>query len=246
MNRIDIFTDIASLFDLRRGIITHIAREHNPNFTWSLFDPIYQKRKMDYFIREDIGITPEKYKERYSRISIDDWADEKECYFYPTHLTDSMLQIVRGLEYGETATILMDKLTLTVNTYPFEFSEELRNHLYISLKGAFKIPIDIRFVRLVEDELTGPYLNNYHYVFRYDQLISEKNKVWFDTLKDIRNLGTKYIVPDLLAKNYDPESAGVLRSVSVKEHIGKLSAVMGGTVFFIPVDKKIYQFKDKF
>lgn len=245
MEKIDIYSDIGSFFDLRRGIITHLSRENgHPEFKWELFDPIYQKRKMDYFIREDLGITPEGYNERYARRTIDDWADENECYFYPTNLSSEILQIVRSIEYGSSHTIIMSSLTLSINIYPFDMSPALEQELLGTLRAAFKIPVDVKLINVPDSDITAPYLNSFDYVFRYDHLIRPTSKRWFETLGDLRKMGTKYIVPNLLAKNYSEESGSTLKTVSVEDHIRKCSGVLGGSVIFIPVDKKIYQFKD--
>lgn len=244
-NTLNIYTELNSLFDIRRGILTHLARENgNPDFKWEQFDPIYQKRNMDYFNRPDIGITPEGYKERYNRRSIEDWADENECYFYPTNLLSEMFQIVRSIEFGSSSTIMLSDMNLTINCFPFELSDRLKAELIVHLQASIKFKVGIKLVYIDYDNMTAPYLNSFDYVFKYDLLISSKSKPWFESLKDVKKPGTKYIVPDLLAKDYSEESNPQLGSVSVADHIRKCSAVLGGLVIFIPVDKKLYQFKD--
>ena len=237
-NTLDIYSELNSFFDIRRGIITHLARENGfLDFKWEQFDSIYQKRKMDYFNRPSIGITPEGYAERYDRRSIDDWADSNECYFYPTNLASEMFQLVRGIEFGSTQTIMVEKMNLTINCFPFILSNELKAELIVSLQSTFKFPVGIKIVYLPYEKLTAPYLNMFDYVFKYDLLIDKNSKAWFETVGELNRYGTKYIVPDLLAKNYNPESAGVLKTVNVDDHIRKCSAVLGGSVIFIPAKR---------
>ena len=238
-----IYSEIGSFFDLRRGILTHLARENgHPNFKWEQFENVYKERRMDYFNRPDLGITNEGYSDRYDKMTIDDWADENECYFYPTNLPSELPQIVRGIEFGSVSTIMLDKMKMVVNLYPFEFSDALESELHNTLAAAFKIPIAISFINRPYEQLTAPYLNNYDYVFKYDLLISSRSMSWFKSFTDIKRGGTKYIVPSLLAKNYSEDAEEALKTVSVEDHIRKCSAVLGGAVIFIPVDKSLYQY----
>lgn len=241
MNPIRIYTDLDSIFDTRRGIITHIAKEFNSSFTWDLFKPIYDERRIDIFNRPSLGITPEKYEERFKARSVEDWADENECYFYPSNLLSEILQIVRSIEYGSTSTILASRLSMSINLYPFSLSTALQDELTSHVLGAFKIPVDLSLVYIPYEAQTGPYLNNFDYVFRYHHLLRPESESWFKTIMQIARPGTKYIVPDILAKEFDSEGDNaVLYSMSIEDHIKRCSATLGGGVIFIPTGNKLF------
>lgn len=245
MSTLRVYSDIDSLFDTRRGILTHLAKKTKPDFTWDLFEPIYSDRRMDYFNRPSLGITQEGFEELWAKRSTDDWADDNECYFFPTNLLDEMLQIVRGIEFGSRQTIMVSKFQISINCYPFKFSDELADQLLEHIYGAFKLPVEVKLVDVPYDLQTAPYLNDYNYVFRYGHLLRPEFKRWHETLPNVVNPGTVYVVPELLAKEF---SEGIdvdpLRETSTGDHIRRLSALLGGVVIFIPTDKKLFATKE--
>ena len=96
------FTNLDSLFDSRRGILTHVALESgNTRFDWNTnMAEIYKRRRYDYFNQPELGITQEKFEARYAGRSIDDWADNKQCFFYPSRLIKNMFRMVHEVEFG--------------------------------------------------------------------------------------------------------------------------------------------------
>lgn len=245
MRTLRIYTDLDSAFDTRRGIITHLAKDANPNFTWDTFKSIYDDRLYDIYNRPSLGVTPEAYEARYAIRTVDDWADDQECYFFPTNLFDEMLQIVRGIEFGSTRTIEVSKFELSVNCYPFKLSDVLADQLIASIQSVFKLPVEVRLTDVPYDLQTAPYLNDYDYVFRYGHLLRPEFGAWAKTILNVVSPGTKYIVPELLANPFgDGEDVAPLKDTSVGDHIRRNSALLGGVVILIPTDKKLYSSKE--
>lgn len=245
MASLRLYSGLDDFFDTRRGIITKIAREHNPNFQWSDFEEVYKGRRMDTYNRPSLGITPEKFEERFAKRSIDDWADENECFFYPSNLVTEIIQIVRGMEFGAHETIHVSKISLSLNCYPFVLSDELAAELVSVVEGSFKLPIDVRLVNVEYEKQTAIYLNGYDYVFRYGHLLRPEYKAWFETIAQAPRAGTKYIVPELLVKDFaDTTDTKFLNDIPIGDHIRKCSAVLGGVAIFVPVDKKLFDYQE--
>lgn len=245
MATLRLYSDLDSFFDTRRGILTKIARETKPNFEWSDYAEVYKARRMDTYVRPDLGITPEKFEERFAKRSIDDWADENECYFFPTNLITEIIQIVRGMEFGAHETIQISKISLSLNCYPFVLSDELAAELVSVVETSFKLPVEVRLVNVEYDKQTAIYLNGYDYVFRYGHLLRPEFKVWFETITTAQKAGTVYIVPELLVKAFaDSAETKFLNDVPIGDHIRKCSSVLGGVAIFVPVDKKLFDYQE--
>lgn len=246
MSIITVYTDIDTLFDTRRGILEHMAREAGvKNFEWRMYEPFYKSRTLDYFEKPEFGITHAKFVERFGKRSVDDWVDDKYCYFYPSNIIYSILPSIRSIEFGSNQTIQASKIELTVNTYPFEMSDELEQQLLQHLNAVFKIKIDIGLVYIPFEKQTASYINGYNYVFRYGHLINPELKAWYDTYAQCKLVGTKIIVPDLLAKT--PSNDPVFEALnkdSVKSRIEKMSALQGGRCVFIPLGKEVFDYID--
>lgn len=247
MNELRLYTDLDSLFDTRRGILTKLARETNPKFVWSDFAKVYTERRFDIYTRPSIGITPEKFEALYSARSVDDWSDENECYFYPTNLLNEMLQIVRSIEFGSYSTIQISRFHLTVNCFPFKLSDALAEELVSHLENSFNLPIEIKLADMDYSNQSAVYLSGFDYVFRYGHLLRPEFSTWYETLTGNIRAGTKYIVPELLAKDFEEgENTSFLKDIPVADHIRKASAVLGGVVVFIPTNKRLYDYRDEF
>lgn len=245
MSILTIYTDLDSIFDTRRGIIIHTARENgNPDFKWESFEGVYKQRRYDIFERPELSLTDEKYKERFKNRSIDDWADENECYFFPSSILNMMGSIVRSIEYGEQQTIFASTFDLTVNLYPFILSDELKEQLLDRIQGSFKFRVDVSFVYLENEQQTATYLNGFNYVFRYGHFLNPDLKKWAETYPESPFTGTKYIVPNVLAKTFDEndELLEVIRNEDPSELISKCSFIQGGRVQFVPIDKDIFDY----
>ena len=147
---ISVYTDLDSLFDTRRGILHKLALESgNGSFNWDVnFKEIYARRKYDIFNQPELGITQEKYQERFDKRTLDDFADTKCAYVLPSKLINHMFNIVRELEFGVGKMLSNSTFVLTVNLYPFELTAERQQALEETLRGAVKFNIGINFVNI--------------------------------------------------------------------------------------------------
>lgn len=240
---ISVYTDMDSLFDSRRGIITKVAIESgNTEFDWEKnFSEIYNRRKMDYFHQPELGVTQEKYLSRFDKRSIDDFADSTQAYIRPSRLIGSMFRVIREYEFGVGQMLSMDKFNLTVNLYPYILSDTLKEELEKVLRGSLSFNIGLTFVYKEYDVLIPSYLHGFDYVFVYGFLNSKYYKAYWERYGTTQNTKTKFIVPAILNTDNIPEEMSGDDPATL---IDKFNATQGGQVTWIPVDKIIYSYKE--
>lgn len=242
MANINVYTDIDTLFDTRRGIIERVIRESGyQNFRWEQYAPFYNERQIDFFDKPEWGLTHTGYLERFSKRSVDDWVDETYCYFYPTNILSAVLPTVRGIELGSSGVINLSAITLHVNTYPFVLSEALKTQLISHILAAFKIKINVELLYVSFDEQTANFINAYQYVFRYGHLLNREFITWFETYPSCRLTGTKIIVPALLSKSpIDDPLLTAMNNDPIQRRIEKMSSLQAGKVIFIPLSPNVF------
>lgn len=240
---ITIYTEIGSLFDERRGIITKVARESgNAKFDWDRnFAQIYARRRMDIFNQPELGITQEKFEARFKQRTLTDFEDEKEVYIRPTNLIFNMFRLVRELEFGVGQMISAQNFSVTVNLWPYDFTEELAQELQSVMKGAVKFNYSLSFVFIPPEELTPKVLNSYGYVFKYDMLLSPDMKNYWENYIRAPDSGTKFIVPGILTSRELPEE---MRGEEPIDLITKMNFTQGGKITLVPVNKTIFDYKE--
>lgn len=240
---ITIYTEIGSLFDERRGIITKVARESgNTKFDWDRnFAQIYKRRRMDIFNQPELGITQEKFEARFKQRTLADFEDEKEVYIRPSNLIFNMFRLVRELEFGVGQMISAQNFSVTVNLWPYEFTEELAQELQSVMKGAVKFNYTLSFVFIPPEELTPKVLNSYGYVFKYDMLLSPDMKNYWENYIRMLDSGTKFIVPGILTSRELPEE---MRGEEPIDLITKMNFTQGGKITLVPVNKTIFDYKE--
>lgn len=240
---ITIYTEIGSLFDERRGIITKVARESgNLKFDWDRnFAQIYARRRMDIFNQPELGITQEKFEARFKQRSLADFEDEKEVYIRPSNLIFNMFRLVRELEFGVGQMISAQNFSVTVNLWPYEFTEELAQELQSVMKGAVKFNYSLSFVFIPPEDLTPKVLNSFGYVFKYDMLLSPDMKNYWENYIRMPDSGTKFIVPGILTSRELPEE---MRGEEPIDLITKMNFTQGGKITLVPVTKTIFDYKE--
>lgn len=242
MSDIRCYTNMDSLFDARRGIITKVALESgNTKFDWDRnYSAIYQRRKFDYFNQPELGITQEAFDARYAKRSIDDFEDAEQVYIRPSKLIRAIFGLVRSVEFGVGQMISAATFSLTVNLYPYELTTDQQTELRSVILGALPFNITLSFVNIQYDELLPSYLNNYQYVFIYDFLIGKDYKAYWENYAKAANANTRYFVPDLLCSGKElPEE---MRSEEPIETIGKLNVTQGGKITLLPCTKTIFDY----
>ena len=240
---ITVYTDLDSLFDTRRGILHKLALESgNSGFNWDVnFKEIYARRKYDIFNQPELGITQEKYQERFDKRTLDDFADTKCAYVLPSKLINHMFNIVRELEFGVGKMLSNSTFVMTVNLYPFELTAERQQALEETLRGAVKFNIGINFVYIPYEEQRAKFLNSFQYVFKYDLFLSQYMKNYWSDYGTCQPSNVKFIVPDVLAKQTElPEG---MDAESPRSLISKLNISLGGKTTFVAIDKTIYDYR---
>lgn len=241
MAEITCYTNLDSLFDSRRGILTKVALESgNTKFNWeNNMETIYQRRRYDYFNQPELGITQEKYEARYAARTIDDFADETQCYFFPSNLIRNMFKLVREVEFGVGQILSVTTFSLTVNLYPYTLSQSLLDELASTIRGALAFNISLSFVNTPYDLITPAVLSNYQYVFIYDFLIGKDYKVYWENYGKASNSNTRFFVPDVLVYKELPEE---MRREEPIETISKMNVTQGGKITWVPCPKTIYDY----
>lgn len=240
---IEVYTEMDSLFDARRGIIIKCALESgNKRFDWDRnFKEIYARRRFDYFHQPELGITDEGFKARYARRSIADFADETQAYIIPSNLIYNIFKIVREIEFGVGQIISVSKFNLTVNLYPYVLDQNLADELASVIRGAVPFNIGLSFVNIPYENLTPAVLHSYQYCFIYDFLTGENRKAYWENYIPASNTNTKFIVPDVLLNKELPEE---MRSEKPINLIGKMNATQGGKITWVPYSKTIFDYKE--
>lgn len=240
---INLYTELDSLWDTRRMILIHLAREHGrKDFDWNKhFAEVYKQRKYDIFDYPEFGFSEKSYLERYAKRVKEDWSSPFEYFAVPTRLIDNMFQIVRELEFGIGKMLSMSNFNVTVNTWPYKLNDNEILALKEAISGAVKFHIDISLVFVEPEELSASFLHGFHYVFKYNYLTSPDMKKYWETFDRVQSTNTKFIVPAILAKKWTmPEE---LAKETPLDLISKVNASLGGKVTFIPVDKAIFDYR---
>lgn len=240
---IRIYTELGSLFDERRGILTKVARESgNARFDWNRnYATIYKRRRMDIFEQPELGITQEAYDKRFAARSLADFEDHKEVYYLPTNLIYNMFRLVRELEFGVGQMISAAEFSVTVNLWPYELTEEHAQELQSVMKGAVKFNYSLSFVFIPPEELTSKVLHSFGYVFKYDMLLSPLMKNYWENYIRAPETGTKFIVPAILTSRELPEE---MRDEEPLDLINKMNFTQGGKITLVPVNKTIFDYKE--
>ncbi|AEV89707.1 hypothetical protein OBP_270 [Pseudomonas phage OBP] len=242
---IDLFTNVGSLFDERRGIITKVAIESgNTKFDWNTnFSEIYARRRFDYFNQPELGITQEKYLERFAKRSIEDFADHTQAFIRPSKLIHNMFKIVREIEFGVGQMLSVSTFSLTVNIYPYVIEGELLDELASTIRGAIPFNISLSFVDFPYEKITPAVLHSYQYVFLYDFMCTPHYEVYWKEYPKAQPSNVKFIIPDVLAKSPE-ELPEEMRREEPIELLGKMNATQGGKITWVPYPKTIFDYKE--
>lgn len=243
MGPISCFTNIDSLFDLRRAIITKVALENGfTKFNWDThFKEIYKRRRYDYFNQPELQITQERYEKRYDARTIDDFADDTQAYALPSKLIRNMFKLVREVEFGVGQILSSTGFSLTVNVYPYILSSELLTELENVIRGAVSFHITLSFVNTPYDEITPTVISGYQYVFIYDFLVGKYYKKYWELYGTARVSNVRLFVPDILVYRNLPDE---MRREEPIETLGKINVTQGGKITLIETSKTIFDYSE--
>jgi len=238
-------TNLDSLFDPRRGILTKVALESgNTKFNWERnMAEIYKRRRWDYFNQPELGITQAKFEERYARRTVDDFADDTQCFFYPSKLmrNRALFTFVRTMEFGVGQMLSTSGFAITINVHPYILSDELINELSSSLRGTVPFNISLSFVNIPYDDMTPAVLHAYDYVFIYDFIVGKDYRVYWENYAQSPNAATRFFLPDLLVYKDLPEE---MRSEEPIDTISKMNVTQGGKITWVPCDKTVFDYSE--
>ncbi|QYN80117.1 hypothetical protein PQD71_gp209 [Kosakonia phage Kc263] len=243
MNSIMCFTDMDSLFDARRGIITKVALESgNTKFDWDRnFAEVYKRRRFDFFNQPELGVTHAAYRTRFAKRSIADFEDDTQVFIRPSKLIKNLFSIAREIEFGVGQMISAGTFSLTVNLFPYELSDDMLQELNSVIRGAVPFNISLSFVSIPHEEILPAVLHSYHYVFLYGFLNSPDYKTYWDNYVTSQQTNTRFIVPDVLAKS-EEELPPEMKSEELINLIGKLNVTQGGKITWVPYPKTIFDY----
>lgn len=243
MRPIEVYTEMDSLFDARRGIITKCAIESgSTKFDWNRnFAEIYARRRFDYFHQPELGVLNDVYQERYKARTIDDFADETQAYIRPSKLIHNVFKIVRELEFGVGQMISVSTFNLTVNLYPYVISDELAEELNAVIRGAIPFNISLYFVNIPYEKLTPTVLHKFQYAFIYDFITGEHRKAYWDEYRTAPASNIRFIIPDVILNKELPEE---MRSEEPISLLGKMNTTQGGKITWVPYPKTIFDYKE--
>lgn len=239
---IRIYTDLDSLWDTRRMILTRMAREAGRPFDWDTnFAAVYKQRRFDIFNYPDFGFSEDGYWKRFEERTSGDWVSENEIFAYPSRLIYNIFKIVRELEFGVGKLLGVDRFELTINTFPYVLSEEQQRELDQVIAGTTSWDFDRQYVSVSHDELTPVFLGQFKYVFKYNLFVGRnETKGFWDRYFQTPAGQTTYIVPDVFAKESElPEG---MDKESVKSLVSKLNMCQAGFVTWIAVDKAYFDY----
>lgn len=251
MNSLSLYTDLGCLFDERRAIITNIILDSgNKNFKWEMFEKIYDRRNMDYFNQPELGITQEIYIERHANRDMNEWFKRPGLYL-PTPLITEMFRQARLVEFGVGEILGIAHFDLTINTFPYELTEEECELLKTNLLRGIPFPVNINTIYVPYAEQVVSLFERFDYVYKYDLYTYPYYENFHLGYGIGQQIKTRFILPGLFTHRQETdkdtgEVKFVLNDIFINEGpmimIDKMNVTQGGKITFIPIDKKVFEY----
>lgn len=241
--RIGAYTEIDSIYDSRRGILSLMItedmaglnddlRKQKGDALWEQqFARNYRERRMDSFEYPAFGINREKFLERYNKRSVSDW-----LFYYPSNLRNKLLKMILELEQLVDVPISISGVDLYINTFPYVFDDDMKAQFLSYCKSAFKGLVAVKLLDHDPTKMTALYYKQYNYVFKYDMMLVEENKAFFDSLSVTPIPETCVVVPDILVQEVE-ELCG-----PIKERIHAMGIMIGPAIQLVPVEHSTYDY----
>lgn len=241
---IKIYTELDSLWDTRRMVLRKLAIETgHPHFDWDRhFAEVYKRRKYDIFDYPEFGFSEQAFIDRYAKRSKEDWVDEVDVYALPSKLIKHLFGIVRELEFGVGKMLQTDSFYLTINTFPYQLTSTEQDELERVIRGAIKFHVYLDFIYLEQEKQTPETLHAYHYLFKYNFLVSEDMKEYWKRYGPSGVTEVKFIVPELLARK-EELSIG-MEEETPKSLISKINAWQGGKITIVGIPVSIFDYAE--
>lgn len=244
MNKvIKVYADVEAFFDYRRALLQMLMtediedpdkRKYEADRLWELhIADNYRKRRMDTFNFPDFGIDKARFEKIYKERGIEHWATGM---YYQTPLVKNMLAKIIDLEGLEDRPINIKEINLYVNTYPYDFGEELTAELIEHIRVGMKGMVNVGAIHRPHAKLDAKFYGNYNYVFRYAFLLDEDSTAFMESFTGSPSPETAYIVPDILSRDTD------LFSGPVKDWIFGAMVPLAPIGRFIPIERSLFDY----
>lgn len=243
MNKvIEVYTELDSLFDSKRGILQHLytpglveddSLKVESDRKWDLyFAKNYVERRLDTFSYPEFSITRETFDNLYSKRELSHWA-----VFYPTPLIDRIVKTVIELEGMGNKPISISSMNVTVNTFPYQLDDALREELVRTLNLALKGLGGVKLTETDPAKNNSRYYSRYNYVFKYDILTGKESKVFVESLKGDPIPDVAFVIPDILVKDTG-DFVGEVSDIIFASSLSLLPVAK-----FIPIKHAIYDYR---
>lgn len=211
MNRVlDIYADADSFFDCRRGLLQCLMTEGMPepvvrraeaDRLWELhIARNYKERKFDTYNYPQVGIDEDKFKAIFKQRSVEHWATGM---YYPTKLTSNLVSKIIDIEGLTDKPMDIKQVRLYVNTYPYDFDEQLTAQLVEAIRYGLRGVVEVKAIYSDPSTQDAKFYGQYNYVFRYNLLLDETSEALMNSFMANPIPETSFIIPDVLVRDND-------------------------------------------
>lgn len=210
------YADLDSIYDPRRAIIQKYLMQDVPypaetatdaeflKYTqegdrrWEAkIEPNYLVRRLDTYEYPSVGLNKEKFFELYKARSVKDWATG---WFYPTNFMNRFLKLVIDSEQLTEVPISINTIQLTINTFPYEFPDDMLESLKAHCHERFGGRVQVKTTFVDTSKLTVLYYKQFAYVFKYDLFLVADYKAFFESVGSPPIPDTTFLIPDILVE----------------------------------------------
>lgn len=244
MNKtLNIYTELDSIYDPRRAILSWLATEGISDLTlrlreaehkWNLhFEQNYRQRRLETYEFPAFGINRWKFEKAYAERHIGQWS-----FFRPTNVLKKLLKTVFDIEQLEDTPLGIQGITLFLNFFPYKLDEELQEELRVSVVNSLKGIVDVKLVNHNPVDQDSRYYKQFHYVLKYDVMLSKDSKVFMDSLAQFPIPDVAFFIPDVLLK--EPENL----ERPAEDIIFGLSLSASASFRLIPISHDFYDYRE--
>jgi len=241
--RIGVYTNIDSLFDTRRALLSLLltkgdeglpdsVRKQKADSLWEThIEKSYKERRFDLFEYPGVGINRAAYDEVYAKRSVKDWL----CC-YPSNLLKKLVKIILEQESITDRPLDITGIDLKVNIFPFDFPEDMQADLLAYIKTGLLGFVNVELVNQDHRKLTALYYGRFNYVLCYDILTGGEHVTFNDSLPISPIPSTALLVPNILV-----EDSEFLLGTN-DDRILRSGLMLSSLIRWIPIDHSVYDY----
>lgn len=244
MNRIiNVYADVEAFYDYRRGLLQCLMtkdikdpdeRRYKADKLWEMhIADNYRKRRMDTFNYPEFDIDKEKFAEIYKQRGVEHWATGM---YYPTPLIKNLLAKVIDLEGLDDKPLDIKEVRLYVNTFPYDFGQELTDLLIEQIRIGMKGMVTVSAVHSDHSQMDARSYGQYQYVFRYGFMLDTDSTVFMESITANPTPDTFYIIPDIISRDTDVFAG------DVKEWMFGALVPLSPVGKFIPIERQLFDY----